>query len=149
MIQTDNIFLVLAALLQQASSRTDAALMPASTRYRLTSLQSGVLAAIQHNPGCTMGELSHVLSMVPPAVTRLVDGLVREGLVERFANSTDRRVIMVQLTVRGHYIAGNIQREVSGYLSKVLTIMSVEEIEALHNGLEKFSGAIFALNQQK
>jgi DNA-binding MarR family transcriptional regulator len=149
MIQTDNIFLDLTELLQQASSRTFAALMPANNRFRLTSLQSGVLAAVQHNPGCTMGELSHVLSMVPPAVTRLVDGLVREGLVERFAKSTDRRVVMVQLTVRGHYIADNIQREVSGYLSKVLTMMSVEEIEALQNGLEKFSSAIFALNQRK
>ena len=144
---TDDFFPHLAELLQQASTRTGAAWAPASTRLGLTGLQTSVLAAVQHNPGCTMGGLSRILSLLPPAATRLVDGLVSEGLVERFADSGDRRVIQLQLTIRGRYIADNIQRDATGRLSKILTVMSVEEIENLQSGLEKLTQAISITNE--
>jgi DNA-binding MarR family transcriptional regulator len=147
MIQTDHFFLLLAELLQRAATRTGAAWAPASARLGLTRLQTSVLTAVQHNPGCTMGNLSRDSSLLPPAATRLVDELVSESLVERFADSEDRRIIRLQLTIRGRYIADNIQRDATGRLSKILTVMSVEEIETLQRGLEKLIQAISTTNE--
>ena len=49
----------------------------------------------------TMGELAHVLDLTPRAITRLVDGLEAEGLVERMSDPKDGRVFRIRLTRSG------------------------------------------------
>jgi DNA-binding MarR family transcriptional regulator len=52
-----------------------------------------------------MGELAALLSVDPPNLTTLIDGLERAGLVRRQAHPTDRRVQLVVDTPAGAKIA--------------------------------------------
>ncbi|MBC8426061.1 MarR family transcriptional regulator [bacterium] len=65
--------------------------------YRLTRSQLWALQAIQQGAGKPM-EIAHTLGVSPPAVTRLVDQLVRKGYVRRSRGSGDRRALYVELT---------------------------------------------------
>lgn len=47
------------------------------------------------------GELSDLLLLSPSAGTRLVDRMVARGLVRRTQSSTDRRVVLIELTDLG------------------------------------------------
>lgn len=49
----------------------------------------------------TMGDLAGQIALTSGGVTRLVDRLIEEGLVERQACATDRRVLYVVLTETG------------------------------------------------
>jgi DNA-binding MarR family transcriptional regulator len=48
-----------------------------------------------------MCDLAGVLQLSPSGLTRRLDGLVSAGLVERVANSSDRRVMFAALTAAG------------------------------------------------
>ncbi len=52
-----------------------------------------------------MGELAAMLVVDPPNLTSVIDDLEREGLVERQAHPTDRRVKLVVATPKGAAVA--------------------------------------------
>ncbi|MFV0308396.1 MAG: MarR family winged helix-turn-helix transcriptional regulator [Desertimonas sp.] len=49
-----------------------------------------------------MSDLASRLQLTPSGLTRRLDGLVRSGDVERIPDEQDRRVMLAQLTERGH-----------------------------------------------
>lgn len=63
-----------------------------------------VLLRIARSEGgqVTMSELASAVSLTTGGVTRLADRLERDGLVERRACPTDRRVVHLSLTAAGH-----------------------------------------------
>ena len=54
-----------------------------------------------HAQPLSMGEISARLSVSTAAVTKLVDGLERDGWASRIPHATDRRVVCAQLTEAG------------------------------------------------
>jgi DNA-binding MarR family transcriptional regulator len=67
----------------------------------LTLAQYRILARVQAGMGkaSVLGEIQGVSL---PAMSRMVDTLVRKGLLLRSPNSEDRRQVVLQLTRRGH-----------------------------------------------
>ncbi len=51
--------------------------------------------------GLRAGELAQQCMLTPPAMTELVEGLVRDGLVRREDDPSDRRAVRVSLTAAG------------------------------------------------
>ncbi|MGB9885752.1 MAG: MarR family winged helix-turn-helix transcriptional regulator [Moorellales bacterium] len=65
------------------------------------------LWALLHLARCrnlTMSELQERLLVSPGSVTALIDGLVAEGLVERYRDEEDRRVVRLSLSPAGRAI---------------------------------------------
>lgn len=52
----------------------------------------------------TMGELAEAEQVRPPTMTRLVDGLVAEGLAKRAPDPTDRRLVRIAATAKGRQL---------------------------------------------
>jgi len=67
----------------------------------LTPSQVAALATVERLGEPTLGELAAVEQVQPPSMTRLVDGLVRSGLVARVTDTVDRRFSRVALTADG------------------------------------------------
>ena len=63
--------------------------------------QRGVLMALDKPGESLMGELSRTLDMDNAALTRLVTGLEKQGLVSREINPANRRQIRVSITSAG------------------------------------------------
>lgn len=59
------------------------------------------LAHHEGSDGLRVGDIAGMLGIKPPTVSRLVDALEARGLVERFADGADRRVIRVRLSEEG------------------------------------------------
>ena len=67
----------------------------------ITPDQFRVLTHLWQNEGCSQQELA-VSSLRDRAnVTRIIDILEREGIVERMDHETDRRIFKIQLTKKG------------------------------------------------
>lgn len=56
----------------------------------------------------TTGELQRRLYLAPATITGLVDGLVEKGLVDRYRDYDDRRVVLLKLTEAGKALVDEI-----------------------------------------
>jgi MarR family transcriptional regulator, transcriptional regulator for hemolysin len=68
------------------------------TGLSITRRQAAVVLYIAHSEGVSQAEVATWLDLEPIALVRMLDKLHEEGLVERRAHPTDRRVRTVWLT---------------------------------------------------
>ena len=82
---------------------------------QLTLSQFHLLAALADRSPHSVGELAELAGVAAPTATRMLDGLVRAGIVERRPSSTDRRVVEIFLTDEGRRI---VRRKRAGIAAK-------------------------------
>jgi len=77
--------------------------------------------------------------MIEPApdVTRLIDRLIKEGLVERFESKEDRRLSLARITKKGVALLTRINPEIDKFLVGYSSVLTKSEKEVLPNLLEK------------
>ena len=69
--------------------------------FPVNSSQPKAMAAFHEDRQYSMGELCKIANVKMPSMTEVVDRLVSEGFVERVRDTSDRRVVKVQLTEEG------------------------------------------------
>ena len=103
----------------------------------VSAAQAGVLFLLLRRGQRRMGGLSKTLSLNPPAVTGLIDRMVKAGLVTRKTDKTDGRGAMVALTDKGSAAAERadiVLRE----LNTVLESRLGEDVsDTLHDALTR------------
>src|SRR3982750_155648 len=67
-------------------------------RLGMTRAQWAVLARLEHAEGLKQSELAEMLDLQPITLTRLVDRLCANGMVERRPDPSDRRAKRLHLT---------------------------------------------------
>lgn len=80
-------------------------------QHGMTRAQWGILIHLENKPGLNQKELSDILEVEPISVARLVDRLARAGLVERRADSRDRRVWRLHLLPAAAPLMSEINRQ--------------------------------------
>ncbi|TFG69168.1 MAG: MarR family transcriptional regulator [Thermomicrobiales bacterium] len=94
---------------------------------RLGFTQLAALYVLADGSTLTVGELAESIGRSPSATSRLVDGLVRRRLVERYQEPEDRRQRTLRLTQRGHAILRVVDRgRADQFLSAVRPLPSAE-----------------------
>ena len=71
-----------------------------------------LLAALDRLGALNVGELSEAVGMSQPGVTRLLDKLTVEGLVQSTQSVADRRVRTIELTKSGRHLVSKAKRSV-------------------------------------
>jgi len=100
----------------------------------MTRAQWAVLARLEYNEGLKQTELAEMLDLQPITLTRLVDRLCANGLIERRADMGDRRVKRLYLTAQarplmdrladlGNDLMGTV---LEGFDGKIIERMIVE-----------------------
>ncbi|MBU0533723.1 MAG: MarR family transcriptional regulator [Candidatus Omnitrophica bacterium] len=77
----------------------------------ITIPQYHILEHLNDKGETTMHEVADYLFVTPPAVTGLVDKLVKMQLVQRDFSSSDRRIIIVSLTPKGKTVILKIKNQ--------------------------------------
>ncbi len=88
--------------------------------FGLTSARIFTLLAFNSRERMKMKELSDALSLRSSTMTRMIDNLVKEGLVERGHEPRDRRLVIVKLTNEGKRLTDNIKEYKEKYLKSVM-----------------------------
>jgi DNA-binding MarR family transcriptional regulator len=71
----------------------------------LTPAQAEVLDVLNAHPPVTLAELGRLLVCEAGSPSRLVDSLVRRGLVNRVPHEQDKRAVLIELTETGRTLA--------------------------------------------
>jgi DNA-binding MarR family transcriptional regulator len=77
----------------------------------LTPAQYHLLLALSHEPGLGVGEMAAAAGCASPTATRILDGLERDGVVEREPSTEDRRRTIVSLTPKGKRLLAQQRRK--------------------------------------
>ena len=67
-------------------------------QFGISRAQWGVLVRLQRTEGLKQSELAEILDLQPISLTRLLDRLAENGLIERRADPNDRRANRLYLT---------------------------------------------------
>jgi DNA-binding MarR family transcriptional regulator len=76
--------------------------------WDLSPHQARALRVVGSGDGVRLSELAEALRIAPRSATEVADGLQERGLVERAADPTDRRAVVLTVTEDGR----QVQREV-------------------------------------
>ncbi|WP_028217401.1 MarR family winged helix-turn-helix transcriptional regulator [Paraburkholderia oxyphila] len=133
---TQNVGFMLIRARKQIVTEMDAAF----GHLGITGAQVGILLAMQHGVASTPIELSKRLSVDTGLMTRMLDKLERQGLLERTRSTDDRRVVNLAMTQKGRQIAAEMQAIAAVVLDAKWKKFTKAEFEELDRLLQKFIG---------
>lgn len=81
--------------------------------YGLRPVDFSVLSVITHNPGITSRQLCGALSILPPNLVGLINGLQKRELIERRPHPHDGRAVGLHLTEPGRKLMRDAERTAS------------------------------------
>jgi DNA-binding MarR family transcriptional regulator len=90
----------------------------------------------------SMGELSDALIVPLSTATRIIDALAERGLVHRFNDPDDRRVVRVAFTPKGKRLYRFIESRISERVRTITTYLTREELATLNRLLTKVALAV-------
>lgn len=122
-----------------ASNYLHSKLEAVCNRFNITLAQFNVLRILKgaHPDGYPRHEIIRRMVEPAPDVTRLIDRLIKEGLVERFTSDEDRRLSLARITKKGIALLVKINPEVDKFLLNYSSMLKKSEKEILSNHLEK------------
>jgi DNA-binding MarR family transcriptional regulator len=126
---------------QDLAPRLRAAVTRLNRRLRASSLggvspaQASALAMVERLGAPALTELAQAEQVRPPSMTRLVDTLERDGLVERRVDAADRRCQRVTLTTAGRRALQSIRGRKTAFLEERLSRLSEAERSAVARAL--------------
>lgn len=90
-----------------------------------------VLATLSDGDGMTIGALADIVLFKQPTLTKVVDRLEGDGLVERRSDPEDRRRVLVFITPRGRTLIDGLLADAKQHEAQVLSGYTVAEEAAL------------------
>jgi DNA-binding MarR family transcriptional regulator len=93
--------------------------------------QVALLVAVKQSPGIGIRGLAARERVSPPAMTKQVDRLERDGLVTRTTKGDDRRCVAIALTVDGHKVLRRVRSRRTAWLTSRLRALEPEQLEAI------------------
>ena len=98
--------------------------------------QFRTLRFIQRQPDSSLSNLADHMGLTPPSVSKLVDGLVKQKLINRQESSTDRRRLTLKLTQAGESIVNLSRANAQDSLAKTLGRLSDEDLNIVERAME-------------
>jgi DNA-binding MarR family transcriptional regulator len=110
-------------------------------RSGITHMQYNVLRILRgaHPDGHPRFEIVNRLIRRAPDVTRLLDRLERQGLIERAWDSANRRQSIARITERGLALLETIEPELRKVQSQILAPLRREEVAGLATALDQLT----------
>jgi DNA-binding MarR family transcriptional regulator len=105
-----------------------------------------VLMFLRRKSGASLSDVAEHIGLTLPTMSKLVDGLVRKGLVVRENSTEDRRRVTLELSAHGREVLGAAQSKVRPGIARAIEGIPVEEIEILNRAAEIIRKA-FAPNE--
>jgi len=101
--------------------------------------QVSLIVAIKYAPGIGIGDLAARERISPPALTKHVDRLERDGLVVRMPSPNDGRRIGLALTEEGQRVLRRVRSRRTAWLATRLRGLDAAELAAVQAAIEPLS----------
>lgn len=123
-----------------------------SSDKKISHHQLYTLILIKKHETLSMGELADKLGVSNQQLTRIMDGLVSLGLVKRYVDPVNRRLVLTEMNSKGNEMILEIETAMKDQMISVLSVLSEEEIDesVMHlKALKRILGKVTENNEQK
>lgn len=107
-----------------------------------------ILLMREENLTSTPSALADKAGVTRATMTGLIDGLARDGLVERLSDSQDRRSISIRLTSAGQMKLDQVMPDYYSRLRECMAGLDESSREQLHGILRQINGGIDAFTKR-
>lgn len=97
----------------------------------------------------SMTDLASAAFVSKPNLTTMMDRLCAEGLVERSADSCDRRVVNVALTQKGRELLHRHKAEVMVFVESRLALLDDSELQRLKHALDDLAFILHVVEEKQ
>lgn len=97
--------------------------------YGISSSQCYTLLEIAKSEQLSMTELSSKMNLDTSTMTRVIGNLVRDDLVERLRDESDRRFVTVRLTPRGRTFAEQLRQSIELYYCDIVGAIPTGQVD--------------------
>ena len=105
--------------------------------FSITPEQWGVINFLLLGDGITQNQISNLIGKDHTCVSRLVDILIKKGLIKKCSSPTDRRINLIYLTDSGKKLQNSVIYTVEHSLDKVFKDVSEDEKRIFSDVLDK------------
>jgi DNA-binding MarR family transcriptional regulator len=95
-----------------------------------------VLACLMDVEGLSVGELAAMALMKQPRLTKVLDGMERDGLLKRRSAAGDRRRVTIHLAAKGRTRVKPVQRAATKHEAELLKQFTAEEQLTIKSALD-------------
>ena len=100
-------------------------------KFGMTRAQWSVLFRLERSEGLKQSELAEILDIQPISLTRLIDRLCDNGLIERRSDPTDRRAKRLFLTPAARPVLDRLTAMTNEIMGRVLAGVDRAAVEAI------------------
>ncbi|MGV8906907.1 MAG: MarR family winged helix-turn-helix transcriptional regulator [Acetobacterium sp.] len=100
-------------------------------------------------PGVKMSEISRCSSISMPGVSQTISSLVKQGYVKRITTESDRRLVYVNLTLKGNALETQISQSSFQLYDEAADVLGPEETQTLIRLLDKLSTTFDAIEEKQ
>lgn len=114
----------------------------------LTLSRARALFALSRRDGLNQRELAEELGIETPTIVRLLDGMEKQGFIERRVEATDRRAKQIHMTERGRGIADEIDKLACEIREQVLDGVDSKDKATALQVIGMMTGNILAITRE-
>ena len=114
-------------------------------RLDLTFSQFRMLLAVQKGHIACQADVAEFFGLTPAAVSRQIDILIQKKLINRKANTMNRRQKVLQLTAAGNHIAKKAIHLLEAAFTGAYDLLSQDERKIFSESLDKLTKNICSL----
>lgn len=128
-----------------ASNHVKSKIETVCIKYGISISQFNVLRILNGKYPEGYSRCDIISRMIDPApdVTRLIDRLIKQGLVERYASTEDRRLSIARITKKGRAVLNKIKPKIDELNSLISGTLNITERERLSILLVKVYSNLF------
>ncbi|MBE7149086.1 MarR family transcriptional regulator [Bacillus mycoides] len=115
----------------------------------LTPPQFYILKILDHYGASRATQLAEKMYVKPSAITVMTDRLIDHGLVERYHDDNDRRVVVIELTKKGKATVEEAMAARNEHIAKYFSHLELQEREDLLRLFEKLETIICGKPERK
>ncbi|MHB8871004.1 MAG: MarR family winged helix-turn-helix transcriptional regulator [Candidatus Doudnabacteria bacterium] len=101
------------------------------TKYKLSRPQMVVMYFISEGGSKTIKDIAEIMNISSSAATQMIEGLVRNGFLERVVHPTDRRSVQISMSKIGRKTFDQFKIQHLRQMQNLLVSLSDAEIEVL------------------
>lgn len=91
-----------------------------------------VIFYLAHHGTCSISEAAKNLTISKPNMTPIIDKLISEGMVTRYNDPDDRRILRIELTEKAHEFIKEQEEAIKNNLAQKISSLNSEDLEALN-----------------
>lgn len=99
------------------------------TRYGLTTSRFYLLKHIFTHPGISYIDLSDLMLCTKGNITRIIQGMMEDCLINRLENPQDRRSFQLYLSKSGEILYKEVNEEYQDYIFSLLSKLNEDQLE--------------------